>query len=234
MPHRRGRPSPIIGSVSDRPALPATPFTCRDLTDLEITRHTLRRLVSENVVRRLTLGAYLRSDVELTLELRAQAVAAVVPEHQVVCDRTAAWIHGIDALTYAEHDVPPPIDVCAMRGHQPCARASVAGRTRDLAPEDVMVVDGLRVTTPLRTALDLGCLLWRREAIAALDAFARMHGLPKEQMRERARRYRRRRGVIQLRELIELVDPRAESARESWLRLAIRDAGLVMPEPQFW
>ena len=70
--------------------------------------------------------------------------------------------------------------------------------------------------------------------MAALDAFARTHGLTKEQMRERATGYRRRRGVIQLRELIELVDPRAESARESWLRLAIRDAGLVMPEPQFW
>ena len=215
-------------------ALPDTPFTSGDLGALGITRHTLRRLVSENAVRRLTLGVYIRSDVELTLQLRALAVAAVVPAHQVVCDRTAAWIHGIDALTYAEHDVPPPIDVCALRGHEPCVRASVAGRTRDLAPEDVMVIDGLRVTTPLRTALDLGCLLWRREAMAALDAFARVHGLTKEQLRARVRRYRRRRGVIQVRELIELVDPRAESARESWLRLAIHDAGLVEPQPQFW
>ena len=199
-----------------------------------ITRHGLRRLVSEKAVRRLIVGAYVRSDVELTLRLRAHAVAAVVPEHHVVCDRTAAWIHGIDALTYAEHDVPPPIDVCALRGHEPCGRTGVSGRSRDLAPEDVMVIGGLRVTTPLRTALDLGCVLWRREAMAALDAFARTHGLTKEQMRAKAGRYRRRRGVIQLRELIELVDPRAESARESWLRLAIHDAGLVMPEPQFW
>ena len=70
--------------------------------------------------------------------------------------------------------------------------------------------------------------------MAALDAFARTHELTREQMRARATSYRRRRGVVQLRELIELVDPRAESARESWLRLAIHDAGLVAPEPQFW
>jgi hypothetical protein len=220
--------------MSVRTSLPATLFTCGDLTALGITRHTLRRLVSEKAVRRLLLGVYVRSDIELTLQLRAQAVAAVVPEHHVLCDRTAAWIHGIDTRTYAEHDIPPPIDVCALRGHEPCARAGVVGRTRDLAPEDVMVIEDVRVTTPLRTALDLGCLLWRREAMAALDAFARMHGLSGEQMRTRAMRYRRRRGVIQLRELIELVDARAESARESWLRLAIHDAGLVMPEPQFW
>ena len=37
-----------------------------------------------------------------------------------------------------------------------------------------------------------------------------------------------------MRELIALVDPRAESARESWTRLAIHDAGIVAPEPQVW
>ena len=47
-------------------------------------------------------------------------------------------------------------------------------------------------------------------------------------------RYRRRRGVIQLRQLVQLVDPRVESERESWVLLAIHDAGLPLPEPQYW
>jgi hypothetical protein len=220
--------------MSDETSLPDNPFTYADLDALGITRHILRRLVGEKVVRRLVRGAYVRADLEDTPELRAKAVAAVMSPTHVVTDRTAAWIHGIDTLTYAEHDIPPPVETCALRGHEPCTRAGVDGRTRDLAPRDVMVIEGVRVTTPLRTALDLGCLLRRREAMAALDAFARIHGLTKAQMLVEAGRYRRRRGVIQLRELIALVDPRAESARESWVRLAIHDAGLAAPEPQFW
>ena len=47
-------------------------------------------------------------------------------------------------------------------------------------------------------------------------------------------RFRRRRGVVQLRELLELVDARIESARESWTWLEIHDAGLPLPEPQVW
>jgi hypothetical protein len=47
-------------------------------------------------------------------------------------------------------------------------------------------------------------------------------------------RYFRRRGVVQLRRLIPLADPRAESPRESWTRLEIHDAGLPAPVLQHW
>jgi very-short-patch-repair endonuclease len=214
--------------------LPDTPFTNSDLEAIGITREQLRRLIEAKLVRRLVRGAYLKAGIELTLEMRARAVAAVISRHHVVTDRTAAWIHGVETLTYAEQDIPPPIDVCALRGHEPCSRSDVNGRSRELAAHDVLVIGGLPVTTPLRTALDLGCLLHRREAMAALDAFARIHGLTKDQLALESRRYRRRRGVIQMRELIALVDARAESARESWTRLAIHDAGILAPEPQVW
>jgi hypothetical protein len=214
--------------------LPDTPFTNLDLEALDVSRERLRRLIETEVVRRLVRGAYLRAGIEVTLGLRARTVAALISPHHVVCDRTAAWIHGVDTLTYAEQDVPPPVDVCALRGHAPSTRDGVNGRSRELAPHDLTMIEGLRVTTPLRTALDLGCLLRRREAMAALDAFARLHGHTREQLASEARRYRRRRGVIQMRELIALVDARAESARESWTRLAIHDAGILPPEPQLW
>jgi hypothetical protein len=97
-----------------------------------------------------------------------------------------------------------------------------------------MIIGGVRVTTPIRTALDLGCQLRRREAYAALNAFARQHELRVETLRAAAQRFRRRRGVRQLRELLGLIDPRVESARESWTLLAIYDAGLPLPEPQVW
>ena len=89
--------------------LPDSPFTYADVEALGISRHTLRRLVSENVVRRLVRGVYARADLADTVELRARAVAAVIPAHHVVRDRTAAWLHGTDTFTHAEHDIPPPI-----------------------------------------------------------------------------------------------------------------------------
>jgi very-short-patch-repair endonuclease len=112
--------------------------------------------------------------------------------------------------------------------------AGARGRHRTLEPRDVMTVDGLRVTTPLRTALDLGCVLYRRDAMAALNVFARQHGVTSELLAAELPRYRGRRGVVQLRRLIPLVDARIESVRESWVWLEICESGLPRPEPQHW
>ena len=62
----------------------------------------------------------------------------------------------------------------------------------------------------------------------------RRHGLTQELLGTGALRFFRRRGVVQLRQLIPLADPRAESMRESWTRLEILDAGLPCPELQHW
>jgi uncharacterized protein DUF559 len=213
---------------------PATPFDRRDLEALRASESDLRRALRSGEVRTVLRGVFVAAHVADTLQLRADAVAKVVRPHHVLTDRTAAWLHGVDAHVFAEHDVAPPIETCALRGHEPSARPGVDGRTRDLLPEDVMTLNGVRVTTPLRTALDLGCCLRRREAYAVLNAIARLHGLSRDDYLRATARYRRRRGVLQLRELTLLVDARIESERESWVFLAICDAGLALPEPQFW
>jgi hypothetical protein len=214
--------------------LPDDPFLTNDPAAVGLTRRRLADALSEGAARRVFAGVVVASGVTDSIELRAAALAlALGPEH-VVCDRTAAWLHGVDTLQYQEHEILPAVEVCALRGHEPSARDGVDGRTRDLAREDIMTIRGIRVTTPMRTALDLGCHLRRREAFAALNAFARLHGLARAEMAAEAKRFRRRRGVRQLRQLIPLVDARIESARESWTYLAIHDAGLPLPEPQVW
>jgi len=213
---------------------PDHPFTLADAALRGISRSRVQLAARDGVLRRVLRGVFVRSDLPDTIELRVSAASLVVGPTSVLTDRTAAWIHGVDVFTYGEHDVLPPVDSCALRGRSRTRRDGVDGRTRDLAPEDVMVVHGLRVTTPLRTALDLGCHLRRRDAVAALDQFMRLHELTQEQLSRGATRFFRRRGVIQLRQLIAVADPRAESPRESWTRLEILDAGLPCPEPQFW
>lgn len=213
---------------------PDRPFTCADAQRLGISRRRLRDSVRDGAVRRVVRGVYACAELGDTIELRTAAVALVVSPHSVVCDRTAAWLHGVDVFGYGDKDLLPPVETCVLRGHAPTDRDGVDGRTRDLRPEDIMRLHGLAVTTPLRTALDLGCCLGRHRALAALDRFMEVHGIERAELTASLPRYFRRRGVVQLRQLVALADPRAESERESWVRLEILEAGLPAPDLQYW
>lgn len=214
--------------------LPTEPFTTGDAARLGWSRTELSRAVASGEVRRVFTGVYVRADVADPTLLRARAASLVMSPHSVLCDRTAAWIHGIDVFRYAELETVPALESYVLRGHDPTDRVHCHGGTRDLLPQDWCLIDGVRLTTPVRTAVDLACKLTRREAIAALDAFARDHGVTVTEMNRLLRRYRRRRGVVQARELVQLTDPRSESSGESWTRLEIHDHGLPAPRPQFW
>ncbi len=179
-------------------------------------------------------GVYLRADVPDTPETRARAAALVISPFAVVCDRTAAWLHGVSTFDYHELEILPPLETFVLRGHARTTRAGCVGGERDLARRDIMAIDGVAVTTPLRTALDLACRLGQRDALAALDGFMRACGVTREALRAEMPRYFRRRGVVQLRRLIPLADERAESPGESWTRMAMLEAGLPMPELQVW
>jgi hypothetical protein len=213
---------------------PRRPFTAREAAALGISRHRLDEAIRNREVRRVLAGVFLPADIDQTPEIRARAACLVISPYAVVCDELAAWIHGVDSFHYSVGDLGVPITTYVLRGHSPTNRPEVKGGTRDLLPEDWMLIGGVRVTTPVRTALDLGCKLSRRRALAATDALMRASGFTSAQARTLLPRYRRRRGVVQLRALLPLVDPRAESARESWLRLAIIDHGLPTPQSQWW
>lgn len=236
-PAPRGAGDAILGNagrMSELIILPERPFTLDDLDDVGLTEWRLRASIHGGIVRRVVRGVYAAAHLADTIELRIESVALIVDPGHVIVDRTAAWLHGIDVLLFSEHEVLPPVETCVLRGRHPTERADVDGRTRDLAKRDIMTVGGVRVTTPLRTALDLGCNLRRRDAFAALVDFARRHGITPDKLARELGRFKRRRGVVQLRELIPLVDARIESPREAWLFLAILDAGLPPPTPQFW
>lgn len=219
--------------ATDLTQIPDRPFTAGMAADVGIDRHQLRELVDQGVLRRVLQAVYITNQTPDTLTVRAQAAALVVSSSAVLCDRTAAWIHGIDVLWYAEHDLPPKLDTFVLRDHTRLQRSGTYGGERDLSPSDITKVQGVRVTTPVRTALDLGCNLPRRDALAALDAFMRAYSISRDQLVRELPRYFRRRGVRQLRGLVTLADPRAESPGESWTRLEIIDSNLPQPIQQW-
>lgn len=217
------------------PALTRTPFTAAQFASLGLSRTDVRRLLAAGAIRRVVTGAYVASDVEDSFELRVEALGLLVAPGHVLVDRAAAWVHGVDTFTIEELAAPLRIETCTRPGRHPTDRRDAEGGTRDLRADDVLRLGTIEVTTPLRTALDLGCRLRRREAFAALNGLAARHGFDAAACDAVARsRYTGRRGVRQLRELIAIMDPRCESPRESWTLLAIRDEGLPAPEQQYW
>lgn len=210
--------------------LPSEPFLRRDL---DVSRRTFDSLVASGEIRQILRGVYVAGDDD-GWSMRAKAVALVAEPHHVFIDRTAAWLHGIDVLNYRELDALPPVEVATLPGLVRTERTGTHGRNRALLPEDIEVRGDCRLTTVRRTALDLGCNLNRPDAYATLNQFSRLHNALSGQLAEDLARFRGRRGVVQLRELLPLVDPRIESPGESWLRLAIHNAQLPSPTPQVW
>lgn len=214
--------------------VPDHPFTTAESVVLGMNKAHLDLLVSLGRVRRLFRGVYVDAAAEDSFDLRIAAVRKVVQPLHIACDRTAGWIHGVDVHTWAERKVLPVVETCVLPDRDPTRRAGIRGMTRDLAEGDIMTVGGVRVTTPLRTAMDLACCLREREALAALNQFARCHAISVDQIADALPRFRGRRGVRQLRELLPLIDVRVESPRESWVYMEIARADLPLPEPQYW
>lgn len=214
--------------------LPTTPFTNAELAGNGLTPAMLRSHLAAGEARRLLRGVYGAGTLPDTVETRIAAAAKVLGEHHTLIDRSAAWIHGASCYGAAELAAGPKVESCVRPGASTTRRQRVSDHQRDLRTDDVMELGAIHLTTPLRTALDLGCHLRRREAYAAMCELARLHAFSARELVAQLPRFAGRRGVVQLRELAPLVDPRLESQREAWTLLAIHDAGLPHPEPQVW
>jgi uncharacterized protein DUF559 len=142
----------------------------------------------------------------------------------VLAGLAAAALHGSDWINDDE-----PVELIWRNPHPP---AGVITRSQRLDDDEIAHVARLPVTTPARTAYDLGRQLPRGEAVARLDALMRATPFSVEDVLLLAKRYPAARGLRRLRVALPLVDGGAASPKESWLRLLIVDAGLPTPTTQ--
>ena len=105
-------------------------------------------------------------------------------------------------------------------------------RNERVSDDELTWVAGLPVTTPARTAFDLGRYLKRGQAIARLDALMRAAPFCVEDVMLLTKRYKGARGVAKLKAVLPLVDGGAASPQETRLRLLFIDAGLPRPTTQ--
>lgn len=215
--------------LPERGLLPVDgPFTA---AQVPASPKTLAGLVREGYLRRVVRGVYVASQVRDTLGLRARALSLIVPAGAVVTDRTAAWLHGVDVLLPGEDLSVPPVRVFHRSRGGRLRRAEVSSGQRMMPDSDVESVDGVLVTTPLRTACDLGMDRHRDRAFGSLEAMIRA-GLDKDKVIEATLRFSGRRWIRQLRAFAPLTDPRPDSMAESVTRLRWYDTRSPYPEPQ--
>ncbi len=208
------------------PLLPLDqPFTPAMARAVGLDRGGLQRLLERGHVRRLLRGVYVASAAPDCVATRAAAVALALPGRGTAVDRTAGWVHGLPTGLWADPESVVPLDVVSSR-----RQASWGGR-RHLAARDVQRLGGLSLTTPLRTALDLGRLLPPDRALGALDALLGTRSFTQAQLLAELPRLAGHRGVGQLRTLAAQVDDRSLGPAESVLRRRWLAAALPTPVP---
>jgi hypothetical protein len=159
--------------------------------------------------------------------LRSHAALRYVEGRGVLAGHTAAELLGASC---APADAPVEL-IVPHRGQR--GAEGLRLRRERLMTDEIDEVLGLPVTTPLRTAFDLGRSGELVDRVVAVDALSNAHRFAPEQVLRLAERYRGARGTGDLAGVIGLADARAGSPMETRLRLLIVRAGLPRPEAQW-
>lgn len=173
---------------------------------------------------RIFRDVYVCEGTEVTPAMRSRAAWLWSGRRGVIAGFAAAALHGSKWV-----DASRPIDIIHDNRH-PTPGLQVWGDR--VSCDEIDVLDGVRVTTPARTALDLACWYPPTTAVAALDALARATEFKPANVELLLARYRGRRGLGQARTALDLVDAGAQSPKETWLRLVLVWAGLPRPQTQ--
>jgi hypothetical protein len=184
-----------------------------------VTRRTLRSRF-EPVYR----NVYLPKGEELTATKRAKAAWLWSGRQATAAGLSAAALYGT-------HWIDPRLPAELYRRNGKPVDGIVIHRDK-LFDDECGLVRGVSATTPARTAFDLGRRDGRTSALIALDALANATRLQSSDVFPLLERHRGVRGLVQLREVLDLMDRGAESPQETRTRLVLIDAGLPRPQTQ--
>ncbi|KUH96769.1 hypothetical protein AU190_06145 [Mycolicibacterium acapulense] len=169
-------------------------------------------------------GVWVPRGAGLSAVDRARAAWLWSRRRGVLAGLSASAIHG---SKWIESDVPAEL---VLSNRRPPNQITVHSDT--LLPEEIQMAHRMPVTTPERTAFDLGRRLPLDEGVQRIDALMNATDLKPADIDEVAQRHPGVRGLRQLRRTLDLVDGGAESPYESLTRLLLIQAGFPRPETQ--
>ncbi|MGK2881840.1 MAG: endonuclease domain-containing protein [Mycobacterium sp.] len=167
---------------------------------------------------------YIANETTMTAALRARAAWLWAQREATLVGISAAAVHRTKFLS-----ADGPAELVRANRHGP---VGIVVRSFELAPDEVCLVNRMSVTTPARTAFDIGRLLPEPKAVPIVDALLRATRISTGDVTVIADRRPGVRGVRLFRSTIELCDGGAESPQESRLRVLLVKRGLPKPETQ--
>ncbi|ORB72213.1 DUF559 domain-containing protein [Mycobacterium scrofulaceum] len=174
--------------------------------------------------RKLFHDVYVDPGAELSPLIRARAAWLWSRRRGIIAGLSAAAVHGAQWV-----DATSPVEIMhSNRNPLPGLRIH-SGRLED---DEFTLIDGVPVTTPARTAVDLGCWYPVDDAVAVIDDLLRATDSKVAELQLLAERYPGRRGIQSARKAINLADAGAQSPKETWVRLLLIRAGLPRPQTQ--
>ncbi|MCF6388286.1 DUF559 domain-containing protein [Mycobacterium sp. MBM] len=174
--------------------------------------------------RRLHRNVFLPPGSPVTAIVRAQAAWLWSGRTAVVGGLSAAALFGTRWI-----DADAPAELFRVNG-KPVP--GIVIHRDELRHDEICHIRGIDVTTPARTAFDLGRRGGLLRAVIGVDALAHRTGVTAEEVATLFPHHRGVRGLVQLRDVVELMDGGAESPQETRTRLILVKAGLPKPRTQ--
>lgn len=212
--------------------LPHRLLTPAELEDAGLSASAAQRAVRRAVLVRVLPGVYAPTVWWRALPERDQAyqrhvaVSRTARIPPVFCRDSAATVLGLRVLGR-------PLVPHVLRQTDEGSRNNrhVVHHWAELPATDVVETGGLRATSRARTALDCARFLPTPGALTVVDHVLRL-GVSRQELLARCAALPGHRGVRRARLVLELADPRSESAGETLTRLVVVRAGLPLPELQ--
>ncbi|WP_328360066.1 DUF559 domain-containing protein [Mycobacterium sp. NBC_00419] len=210
----------MTGPRDGGPVTSTAPFIGSEAVDAGLVgKHLLRTRYTA-----VFPDVYAPKGVELTLRERAKAAWLWSHRQGIVMGLTAAGLHGSQWL-----DDDLPVELMWLNARPP---QGITTHYLRMHCDEYVEMDNLLVTTPARTAFDIGRRRPARVAVARMDALFRATGVSVEEVAAVAGKHRGAPGLRQLETVLRWVDPGAQSPKESWLRMILVEAGLPRPRTQ--
>jgi hypothetical protein len=185
---------------------------------------TRRQILQDGVP--LARGLYVSRAAPDTLRRRCLAWTRLLPPDAAFGLETAGALWGVPVV--------PPAAVQVVLRPRPVLpqRAGLEVHVRALDGRDVVEAEGLRLSSPAQTFLDLAARLPPDELLAVGDALVRAEHLTPDALADRLARADRVKGVVRARATGALLDGRSASRPESLLRAWLLASDLPGPELQ--
>lgn len=197
------------------------------LHDLGCRPRTLKRAVDRKQLRRVRTGVYAVGGAPPSQWQRLRAACLAGGPHVIASHGSAAALHGLPGF------LPGAVEVTSMYG-RPVRLSGVRSHTTSLlTPEDVVEVDGIPVTSAVRTVVDVAPEVSLRLLATIVDHASRLRLCTPDQLERRLVQLggRGRPGTVPLRRVLEDRTGGDSGLEATWLQ-ALRRAGLAPPALQ--